>query len=114
MISIPYRCLSYLTGNERDLRPGMHGLMPLLLQRISEPVSVIAAVGEYPAGLGQIVEQGSSPDVTADLASRNEEAQRAAVCISRRAASCSCRPWSVQSGARDPLFYPGGRAVGLR
>ena len=46
----------------------------LLLQRISEPVSVIAAVGEHPLGVGQIVKQGSCTGVIADLAGRDEEA----------------------------------------
>ncbi len=53
----------------------------LLLQRISELVRVIAAVGEHPFGLGQIVELGGGTGVIADLASCDEEAQRAAVCI---------------------------------
>lgn len=58
------------------------GFDALLLQGISEPVSVIAAVGEHPLGLGQIVEQGRCTGVIADLTGRDEEAQRAAVRIS--------------------------------
>ena len=54
----------------------------LLLQRISEPISVIAAVSEHPLGLGQIVEQGCGAGEIAYLAGRDEEAQRAAACIS--------------------------------
>src|SRR5690606_1256618 len=58
------------------------GFDALLLEGVPEPVSVIATVGEHPLGFGQIVEQGRCTGVIADLAGRDEEAQRATVCIS--------------------------------
>lgn len=56
-------------------------LNALLLERVSEPFGVIASIGQQPLRFGQVVEQGRCASVIADLASRDEEAQRAVVGI---------------------------------
>lgn len=49
------------------------------MQRVPEPVSVVAAVPEQPLCFRQIIEQRCGTGVVADLASGHEEAQRAPV-----------------------------------
>ncbi len=57
------------------------GLDTLGLERVPEPVGVVAAVTEQPLRLGQVVEQGCRTGVVADLACGHEEAQGAAVIV---------------------------------
>ncbi len=54
------------------------GLYPFVFQRISEPISVIAAICEQPICLRQFAHQGRCARVVADLPSRHEEIDRAA------------------------------------
>ncbi|CAM8671106.1 hypothetical protein MCEREM30_00825 [Paracoccaceae bacterium] len=54
-------------------------LYPLVFQRICEPVSVIAPVGQQPLRLWQAAQQGRRAGIVADLACGHEEADRAAI-----------------------------------
>lgn len=56
-------------------------LIRFLLQRISEQVSVITAVDEYPFGFKQMFEKGRLTGIIAELPGCDEEPQRANVCI---------------------------------
>jgi len=58
-----------------------NGAYPFVLQRISEPIGVVAPIAEQPVDIGQAAEQRSRPDVITDLASGDEEADRAAVAV---------------------------------
>jgi len=62
-------------------RPGMHAFIPFVFQRISEPVGIIAPVGQHPLCLWQAAQHGSSPGVIANGASGEEHAGRAALRI---------------------------------
>lgn len=53
----------------------MQGL-PLVFQRFSEPVGVIAPVGEHPFGSGQTAQQGCCASVISDLAFGHEDLRR--------------------------------------
>ena len=70
-----YLRLSYLTVFLRCSRPGMHGRIPFVFQRFSEPVSVIAAVAEQPIDLRYAAQQCSCADVIADLPSSDKQVQ---------------------------------------
>jgi hypothetical protein len=50
--------LSYLTGSLRDLQPRDAGIHAFRIQRIPEPIGVIAATAEQPLRRRQVVEQG--------------------------------------------------------
>ena len=53
-------------------------LYPFVCLCISEPVGIIAPVGQQPLRLWQTTQQGSCPGVIADLACGHDEADRAA------------------------------------
>jgi hypothetical protein len=57
------------------------GLYPLVFQRISEPVGIMAPVGQQPLRLWQTTQQGRRIRIVADLACGHEEADRAAIGI---------------------------------
>lgn len=71
-------------GNTTGFSARNVGLDALLLERVPEPCGVIAPVSQHLLRLGQIIEQGCCAGVIADLASRDEEAQGAAVGIGYR------------------------------
>lgn len=79
MISIRFRRLyprlSYLTGAFRCLRPGMQARIPLSLQRVPEPVCVIAAILEQLIHIRKAVAQRPRPDVVAHLSCRDEQVE---------------------------------------
>ena len=54
---------------------------PFVFQRISEPVGIIAPVGQQPIGGWQAAEQGRSAGIVADLTCGHEEADRSSLCI---------------------------------
>jgi hypothetical protein len=89
------------------------GLDALLLQRIPEPVGVIAAVGQQPLRLGQVVEQGRRTGVIADLAGGHEEAQGAAVGIGdgvKLGVHAALGP--ADQAPEIPFFTPGWKPCG--
>jgi len=57
------------------------GLDAFLLECVPEPLGIITPVGQHPLRLRQVLEQSRRTNVIADLASRDEEAQGAAVGI---------------------------------
>lgn len=56
-------------------------LYPSVFQCISEPVGIIAPVGQQPLCLWQTTQQGSCPGVIADLTCRHEDADRASIAV---------------------------------
>ena len=75
------RHLSCLMGMPRDVLPGDAGLYSFVFQRISEPASVIAPVGQQPFRLRQTAEQNRRASLVADLACGHQEAERAAFSV---------------------------------
>ena len=63
------------------LPPRNTSLYAFVFQRFSEPVSVIAPVGQQPVRRRQIVQEGSRSRVVADLAFGHEEPDRTAIGI---------------------------------
>lgn len=70
-----YRRLSYLTGRDRDSRPGMQGLIPFCCR------ASLNQSASYPLRLGQIIEQGSCAGIIAYLTGGYEEAERSTIRI---------------------------------
>ncbi len=68
-------------GHRAGFTAGNAGLDALLLERVAEPLGVIAPVGPHPLCFRQVVEQSRRSGVVADLASCDEEAQRTSVGI---------------------------------
>jgi len=58
------------------------------VERIAEPIGVVAAVADQPLGLRPVVEQRRRAGVVADLAGRHEEAYRSAVRIGQGMQLC--------------------------
>lgn len=87
----------------------------LLLEGISKPVSVIAAIGQHPLGLGLIAEQGGRTIAFADLAGHDDEVQRAVVCSSHGMQLLIHAALGPSDQAPEILFYPkaGSRTVDL-
>lgn len=54
-------------------------LYPIVFQHISEPVDIVAPVGQQPLSLWQITQQGRRTHMVADLACGHEEPERAAL-----------------------------------
>ncbi|PZX11246.1 hypothetical protein LX81_03994 [Palleronia aestuarii] len=75
-----YLRLSYLIGIVRDLRGGMQARI-LLPDRVTEPVGVVAAVGEKPVRLRKADLERERALVVADLAGGHKEADRAAFAV---------------------------------
>lgn len=57
------------------------GLYPLVFQRMSEPISIVAPICQQPLRLRQAAQQGRSTCVIADLTCGHEEADRASLGI---------------------------------
>ncbi len=68
-----YRRLSYLTEGLAFLPAWDAGAYPIVFQRFSEPVGVIAAIPEQPIDIGQAAQQRSGHDVVADLSCGYEQ-----------------------------------------
>jgi hypothetical protein len=107
MISILLRCLlrrlSCLMGLPRDFRVRDAGLYPFVIQRISEPVGIMAAVGQQLIRLWQAVQKRSRSRIIADLAWGHAEADRAAIGV------CDGLQFGVHAAVRatdqtTPLF----------
>ena len=76
-----YRCLSYFDGRRTAFSTRNVRLYAFLPERISEPISVIAAVGQHPLRVWQIIEQSRYTGVIPDLTCSDEAAQRASIDI---------------------------------
>lgn len=89
------------------------GSDPLFLQPVPEPVGIITAISQEPLCSGQIVQQDSGPGVIADLASRYEEPDRAAISVRHRV---QLRVHAVfgppDQAAWGPFFPAGSRPCG--
>ena len=57
------------------------GAYPFVLQRFSEPISVIASVAEQPFDARQTAQQCSGANVIADLPGRDEEVDRTTLAV---------------------------------
>jgi hypothetical protein len=75
----PVAALVLLGGFAARLSTGDAGLYPLVFQRISEPVGIMAPVGLQPFGFWQAARQCRRSGVIADLALSHTEAVRAAL-----------------------------------
>lgn len=80
----------------------------LLLKYVPESLGVIAPVGQHPLCFWQVVEQSRRSGVIADLASRDEEAQRASVDIGDGVQPGIYAALGPSDQAREISFLPQG------
>lgn len=71
---IVYRCLTLLSAGDA-------GAYAFVLQRFSEPISVVTPIPEQPVRIRPAAEQCPCPDVIADLSGRDKEVDRTALAV---------------------------------
>ena len=71
---ILYWCLTLLSAGDA-------GAYTFVLQRFSEPISVVTPIPEQPVRIRQAAEQCPCPDVIADLSGRDKEVDRTALAV---------------------------------
>ena len=96
------------------LSAGDEGAYAFVLQRFSEPISVVPPTPEQPVRIRQAAEQYPCPDVIADLSGRDKKVDRAALAVTDGVELCIHVAFgAVDQAATPPFFAPRLDAVPL-